>query len=74
MTGAENTADITMVYAESAEKAPEFVQIRPNSRFTENVERSMIIIIDFSVVTVVKIVDIYRTKNHLIYVKVVQVK
>jgi len=31
MTGAENTADITMVYAESAEKAPEFVQIQPNS-------------------------------------------
>ena len=31
MTGAENTADITMVYAENAEKAPEFVQIQPNS-------------------------------------------
>ena len=30
-TGAENTADITMVYAESAEKAPEFVQMQPNS-------------------------------------------
>lgn len=31
MTGTENSGDFILVYAESAEKAPEFVQIQPNS-------------------------------------------